>query len=342
MAVMANARALQPKRIAGSLVELQQSVAVASGAVAQVRPLGEWPGVPSQLSPLEKQGLEVRRGKGRIRERGHHPRRAMAVLAQKAGLAARHDGRPSRTQLGADRMRRKGLRHGVGHHGALVGRQPIPAMKQRQHVAGEAVHRAEPALNPSIQVLCPDRTAVDRLKLSQQPGRLHLEQRLEPGIPGHGVHVHAGQHGAWQPPHELHDWQVGVCCSQNIDLVGKAHLRRDAHRDQLDAQLPHQQRRMARIARGRKPRALRTRAVASTGEKSWASTGAPTRCRRSNAQTTPAAPKYTHPSPSGPWPSIGCAGHKAAGSSTAIASAAISLIAVAASSRSQAPDAEAK
>ena len=233
---------LQPKRVPRSLVELQQRVAVSARAVTQVRSLGQRPGVPGQLSPLQQQGLEVRRRERGVRERGDHPRRPVAVLAQMGGLATRHGGRPLRAQLGSHRVRREGARNSLGHLGALVGRQPVPAAEEGHHVPGEAMHRSEPALDFAIQLLAPDGAVVGRLKFGQQPARLRLEQRLEPAIPGHGAHVHAGQHGAGQPPHELQGWQVGVCRRQGVDPVGEASRRRDAHRDQPDAQLTHQQR----------------------------------------------------------------------------------------------------
>ena len=68
------------------------------------------------------------------------------MLAEDWRLIARHNGRPIRSLVRRDGMRAESTRHGVANYHALFGIQPIPAMKQRQHVASEAVHRSEPSL----------------------------------------------------------------------------------------------------------------------------------------------------------------------------------------------------
>ena len=76
------ARAFQPNGVSGSLIELQQRVAVAACAMAQVRPLDERTGFPSQLAPTKQKGLERRCGKRNIGKRCDDARCAVAMLAQ--------------------------------------------------------------------------------------------------------------------------------------------------------------------------------------------------------------------------------------------------------------------
>jgi len=60
------------------------------------------------------------------------PRCAMAMLAKRGRLAARHDRRPGCAQLRVYCMRRKGTRNGIGDDVPLIRSKPIPAVEERQ------------------------------------------------------------------------------------------------------------------------------------------------------------------------------------------------------------------
>jgi hypothetical protein len=82
------ARALQPHRVAGALPQAQERIAVAAGAMAQVRSLGQRPGMPGGFARLDQQRIErrARRHSGQV---DHEAGGAVAVLHQHPWRLAR-------------------------------------------------------------------------------------------------------------------------------------------------------------------------------------------------------------------------------------------------------------
>src|SRR5256885_12304427 len=81
------ARPLEPARVAGPAMELQERVAVAPGAVAQARALRRRPGGPDRLAGGDEQRVEL--VTGQIAEADHEARRAVAELHEQRRRTAR-------------------------------------------------------------------------------------------------------------------------------------------------------------------------------------------------------------------------------------------------------------
>src|SRR6185436_12970420 len=77
------ARAVEPCGIARACMQLEESVAVARGAMADPEALGERSGRPREVAGLYEQRIErFRVSRGQLRERGDDARRTVAPLHQ--------------------------------------------------------------------------------------------------------------------------------------------------------------------------------------------------------------------------------------------------------------------
>src|SRR5437588_8431118 len=72
--------AVEPNRVVRATVELEECVAIAAGAVAKVRALGERSGGPGEATGIQKKCVKFSGREGRIRECRHHARRTVTVL----------------------------------------------------------------------------------------------------------------------------------------------------------------------------------------------------------------------------------------------------------------------
>ena len=78
---------VEPELVSGSLQELQEGVAVAPGAVAEVRSFPERPGLPRQLAAFDEELGELGIARRDGRERGDDPRSPVTPLrSDRSGL----------------------------------------------------------------------------------------------------------------------------------------------------------------------------------------------------------------------------------------------------------------
>src|SRR5438552_8376649 len=126
-------------------IEFQKGVAMAAGAMTKVRALAQRTCVPCELATPEQQMVQFCRVKRCVGEGRHHAWSAVTVLAKVRRLAVL-DGarRPGDFRLGPPGGEAECLRDGTGDLRALYGLQPGPAAKQRDHVSGISMHRAQP------------------------------------------------------------------------------------------------------------------------------------------------------------------------------------------------------
>src|SRR5689334_12614505 len=158
---------LQPAGFTAAPVEFQKGVAVAGGAVAEVRTLGERSGLPGEFTRCNKQIVNA--GIGKTRKARHHARCTVAVLGQQRAAA---------TSIPADRLwpvclaflERRGCAQGffqaIRPVQLLAGREKGPAADDGEGVARKAMNRAEEGRHMAIEMLDPKIAAgfVDKLE----------------------------------------------------------------------------------------------------------------------------------------------------------------------------------
>ena len=155
------ARACEPACVAGALMQLEEGVAVAAGAMAQVRALHERARGPGGLACSEQHVGEPIGGE--LGQADHEAGRAVAELHEQAMrlvIQVRQLHRPVRAAVFAHR----GALDGGGDHarpGVPIARlQQVAAADQHAGGRGEAMHGVEEAVVAAVQVLRPIVAAV--------------------------------------------------------------------------------------------------------------------------------------------------------------------------------------
>src|SRR5258708_6308055 len=147
--------AVEPDRVFGAAVELEECVAVPTPALAKGRALGQRSGGPAGATGIQKKCVKLGASEGRIRKGRHHTGRTVTVLAHPWRCRALASRAPRGPNFRPPRIRRKGLRHKLGHLRLLRRRQPIPPAQQRDDIAGKTVNGPEPTVALTIKILRP-------------------------------------------------------------------------------------------------------------------------------------------------------------------------------------------
>ena len=181
-------RALQPERIPGSLVELQQRVAVAARAMTEVGPFGKRPGRPDRLAGraeelVERRAREAREADDETRGTVTELEELLATFARAVEL-----GTPVRLHaetIGGALHRRDDA---TLPRCPCVGIEKRAAADQRQGRGHESMHGVQIGRPAAVQVLRPvgARMALRPLELAGQLVGRQAEQirpALRPGQP---------------------------------------------------------------------------------------------------------------------------------------------------------------
>ena len=127
----------------------------------------------------------------------------MAVLTKTNGLAYSGDRSPLSTLVRPDRVGNERARHGIRHPRPLTLVEPGPTAQQRDHVAGEAMHRPQVSLVRAVKILPSQGTQIGLNEFSEKALCLRRKERAPARLTRHLMHEDAGQHEARQPPHQL-------------------------------------------------------------------------------------------------------------------------------------------
>ncbi len=148
------ARALEPHGVAGPRVQLEERIAVAAGAVAEIRSLAQRPRPPDRFAGREQQVVD--RGVGHAREADHESRRAVAELHQRrpGGFGVQ-----PRAPVDAIAVPRRGSPHRIRDAfrpgWPFVACEQMPAADQRRGRRDEAVHGVGIGASLAVHVLRP-------------------------------------------------------------------------------------------------------------------------------------------------------------------------------------------